>query len=165
MIIGLDVGDTHTDVVLVDRDGLKKEIKVRTDPSDLFQSVLSGLDAAACQHARPSLGVMSATVDPFHARRAAELAHADDERRIKPAAIFQIANQGRHRDIELPAEGMPHLTTDGLALYMTDIGTGEQRDVPRPTVVRTLPAGLLSSSTLKELYLQGNASARNCVLS
>jgi len=45
MIIGLDVGGTHTDVVLVDRDGLKKEIKVRTDPSDLFQSVLSGLDA------------------------------------------------------------------------------------------------------------------------
>ena len=45
MIIGLDVGGTHTDVVLVDRSGLQKEIKVRTDPSDLFQSVLSGLDA------------------------------------------------------------------------------------------------------------------------
>ena len=45
MIIGLDVGGTHTDVVLVDRDGLQKEIKVITDPSDLFQSVLSGLDA------------------------------------------------------------------------------------------------------------------------
>ena len=45
MIIGLDVGGTHTDVVLVDRDGLQKEIKVATDPSDLFQSVLSGLDA------------------------------------------------------------------------------------------------------------------------
>lgn len=45
MIIGLDVGGTHTDVVLVDRSGLKKEVKVTTDPSDLFQSVLSGLDA------------------------------------------------------------------------------------------------------------------------
>jgi N-methylhydantoinase A len=45
MIIGLDVGGTHTDVVLVDRSGLQKEIKVRTDQSDLFQSVLSGLDA------------------------------------------------------------------------------------------------------------------------
>jgi N-methylhydantoinase A len=45
MIIGLDVGGTHTDVVLVDRDGLQKEIKVATDPSNLFQSVLSGLDA------------------------------------------------------------------------------------------------------------------------
>ena len=45
MIIGLDVGGTHTDVVLIDRDGLQKEVKVPTDPSDLFQSVLSGLDA------------------------------------------------------------------------------------------------------------------------
>ena len=45
MIIGLDVGGTHTDVVLLDPGGLRKEIKVRTDPSDLFQSVLSGLDA------------------------------------------------------------------------------------------------------------------------
>jgi N-methylhydantoinase A/oxoprolinase/acetone carboxylase beta subunit len=45
MIIGLDVGGTHTDVVLIDRAGLQKEIKVTTDPSDLFQSVLSGLDA------------------------------------------------------------------------------------------------------------------------
>jgi N-methylhydantoinase A/oxoprolinase/acetone carboxylase beta subunit len=47
MIIGLDVGGTHTDVVLLDRDGLKKEVKVTTDPSDLFQSVSSGLNAIA----------------------------------------------------------------------------------------------------------------------
>ena len=45
MIIGLDVGGTHTDVVLLDNEGLKKEIKVQTDVSDLFNSVLSGLDA------------------------------------------------------------------------------------------------------------------------
>ena len=44
MIIGLDVGGTHTDVVLLDRDGLRKEIKVNTDPSNLFQSVLAGLN-------------------------------------------------------------------------------------------------------------------------
>ncbi len=43
MIIGLDVGGTHTDVVLLDRGGLLKEIKVTTDPSDLFNSVLTGL--------------------------------------------------------------------------------------------------------------------------
>ncbi|MGD8293880.1 MAG: hydantoinase/oxoprolinase family protein [Desulfobacterales bacterium] len=45
MIIGLDVGGTHTDVVLVGRNGLIKEIKVPTDPSDLFRSVLAGLTA------------------------------------------------------------------------------------------------------------------------
>ncbi|UCD77586.1 MAG: hydantoinase/oxoprolinase family protein [Desulfobacterales bacterium] len=45
MIIGLDIGGTHTDVVLLDRGGVQKEIKVATDPSDLFHSVLSGLNA------------------------------------------------------------------------------------------------------------------------
>ncbi len=45
MIIGLDVGGTHTDVVLLDNRGLRKEVKVPTDPSDLFGSVLSGLTA------------------------------------------------------------------------------------------------------------------------
>jgi len=45
MIIGLDVGGTHTDVVLLDNQGLRKEIKVLTDPSDLFNSVLAGLTA------------------------------------------------------------------------------------------------------------------------
>ncbi len=45
MIIGLDVGGTHTDVVLLDNQGLCKEIKVPTDSSDLFNSVLAGLTA------------------------------------------------------------------------------------------------------------------------
>ncbi len=45
MIIGLDVGGTHTDVVLLDNQGLQKEVKVPTDPSDLFNSVSAGLTA------------------------------------------------------------------------------------------------------------------------
>jgi N-methylhydantoinase A/oxoprolinase/acetone carboxylase beta subunit len=45
MIIGLDVGGTHTDVVLLGDSGLEKEIKVTTDPTNLFNSVLEGLDA------------------------------------------------------------------------------------------------------------------------
>lgn len=44
MIIGLDVGGTHTDVVLLDKDGLIKDIKVPTDEADLFQTVLSGIE-------------------------------------------------------------------------------------------------------------------------
>jgi N-methylhydantoinase A/oxoprolinase/acetone carboxylase beta subunit len=44
MIIGLDVGGTHTDVVLIGQSGLIKEIKVPTDPSDLFATVLEGLE-------------------------------------------------------------------------------------------------------------------------
>ena len=44
MIIGLDVGGTHTDAVLLGHEGLIKEVKVLTDPSDLFETVLSVLE-------------------------------------------------------------------------------------------------------------------------
>ncbi|NNF97985.1 MAG: hydantoinase/oxoprolinase family protein [Desulfobacteraceae bacterium] len=44
MIIGLDVGGTHTDVVLLGETGVIKEVKVPTVSSDLFSTVLSGLD-------------------------------------------------------------------------------------------------------------------------
>jgi N-methylhydantoinase A len=50
MIIGLDVGGTHTDVVLIDTKGLIKEIKVPTNPSDLFSSVLAGLTEITRDH-------------------------------------------------------------------------------------------------------------------
>ncbi len=45
MIIGLDVGGTHTDAVLISQSGLEKEAKVPTEETQLFQSVLAGLDA------------------------------------------------------------------------------------------------------------------------
>ena len=44
MIIGLDVGGTHTDVVLLGNNGLEKQTKVLTDPEDLYKSVLAGLE-------------------------------------------------------------------------------------------------------------------------
>ena len=44
MIIGLDVGGTHTDVVLLDQQGVKRDIKVPTDASNLFKTVLEGLE-------------------------------------------------------------------------------------------------------------------------
>lgn len=44
MIIGLDVGGTHTDAVLLSEKGLEREIKVPTDTSNLFNTVLSGFD-------------------------------------------------------------------------------------------------------------------------
>ncbi|AOY57323.1 hydantoinase/oxoprolinase family protein [Desulfococcus multivorans] len=44
MIIGLDVGGTHTDVVLLGEEGLIREYKVRTDPEDLFSTVLAGIE-------------------------------------------------------------------------------------------------------------------------
>lgn len=44
MIIGLDVGGTHTDVVLLGKEGLVRKYKVRTDPEDLFTTVLTGIE-------------------------------------------------------------------------------------------------------------------------
>ncbi|MBF0118531.1 MAG: hydantoinase/oxoprolinase family protein [Desulfobacterales bacterium] len=44
MIIGLDIGGTHTDVVLLGQDGIIKNVKVKTDQEDLFSSVLNALD-------------------------------------------------------------------------------------------------------------------------
>ncbi len=45
MIIGLDVGGTHTDVVLLGSPGLLNAVKVHTDAANLFDTVLKGLDA------------------------------------------------------------------------------------------------------------------------
>lgn len=42
MIIGLDVGGTHTDAVLLSSRGIEKKVKVSTDPDNLFTTVLSG---------------------------------------------------------------------------------------------------------------------------
>ena len=58
MIIGLDVGGTHTDVVLLDKEGLVRQIKVPTNPLDLFATVLTGLEQ------------ITAGIDPAHIRRA-----------------------------------------------------------------------------------------------
>ncbi|MBW2593086.1 MAG: hydantoinase/oxoprolinase family protein [Deltaproteobacteria bacterium] len=47
MIIGLDVGGTHADVVLLGKEGLIREVKVPTDPTNLFDTVLTCLDEIA----------------------------------------------------------------------------------------------------------------------
>ena len=44
MIIGLDVGGTHTDVVLLGNEGLIQEAKLPTDHTDLFSTVFNGLE-------------------------------------------------------------------------------------------------------------------------
>jgi N-methylhydantoinase A/oxoprolinase/acetone carboxylase beta subunit len=42
MIIGIDVGGTHTDAVLLSADKIEKKIKVPTDSADLFHTIVSG---------------------------------------------------------------------------------------------------------------------------
>lgn len=57
MIIGLDVGGTHTDAILISQKGLEREVKVPTDETHLFETVLSSLEA------------LTAGVDPKTIRR------------------------------------------------------------------------------------------------
>jgi N-methylhydantoinase A len=45
MLIGLDAGGTHTDVVLMGDAGPVDTAKVATDPDDLFGTIIQGLDA------------------------------------------------------------------------------------------------------------------------
>ncbi|HBZ54062.1 MAG TPA: hydantoinase, partial [Syntrophobacteraceae bacterium] len=44
MILGLDVGGTHTDVVLLGPSGILRQVKVPTDPDHLLEVVWNGIE-------------------------------------------------------------------------------------------------------------------------
>lgn len=44
MIIGLDVGGTHTDAILLGKEGVVRTVKVSTDPNALFETILQALE-------------------------------------------------------------------------------------------------------------------------
>lgn len=46
-------------------------------------------------------------------------------------ASFKMCARDSANDIEVPTTGAPHLTTDGLTLYMRDLETGEKRNATR----------------------------------
>lgn len=44
MIIGLDVGGTHTDAILLGTEGVVRTVKISTDPDALFETILQALE-------------------------------------------------------------------------------------------------------------------------
>jgi trimethylamine--corrinoid protein Co-methyltransferase len=49
----------------------------------------------------------------------------------KAPSSFEMCARDRANDIVLPTTGEPHLTTDGLTLYMRDLETGARRDATK----------------------------------
>jgi N-methylhydantoinase A/oxoprolinase/acetone carboxylase beta subunit len=103
MIIGLDVGGTHTDVVLLDEDGLVNALKVPTDPGHLFHSVLEALEkiTAGIDTGRISRLVLSTTLTT----------NAIAQNTIAPAGMIVSAGPGI--DPEFFRTGRHYYAVDG----------------------------------------------------
>ncbi|MDA3896290.1 MAG: hydantoinase/oxoprolinase family protein [Desulfobacteraceae bacterium] len=86
MIIGLDVGGTNTDIVLVGENGLERKIKVPTDTSDLFQTVLTGIEKITANIPSEKIkhAVLSTTLTT----------NAIVRNKLSPAGIFVSAGPG-----------------------------------------------------------------------
>ncbi|MCU0598853.1 MAG: hydantoinase/oxoprolinase family protein [Desulfobacterales bacterium] len=86
MIIGLDVGGTHTDVVLVGENGLERQVKVLTNTTALFQTVLTGLEK------------ITADIDPRQIKHAVLsttlTTNAIVQRKLPPAAMIVSSGPG-----------------------------------------------------------------------
>ncbi|MBC2711448.1 MAG: hydantoinase/oxoprolinase family protein [Desulfosarcina sp.] len=103
MIIGLDVGGTHTDVVLLGQEGLARQIKVPTNPSDLFATVLTGLEK------------ITEGIDPAHIRRAVLSTTLTTNRIVQRRIpdVGMIVSAGPGMDPELFRTGPHYHTVSG----------------------------------------------------
>ena len=139
MMLGLDVGGTHTDVVLLGDAGLVSAVKVPTRHDNLFETVLNGIDAvmagrppdviermvlsttlttnAVVQAAVPPVGVIVAGgpgIDPAHFRLSAHYYHVHGAidhrgRERQPVDIGEIDRIAR----ELTECGVRHAAVIG----------------------------------------------------
>ena len=103
MIIGLDVGGTHTDVVLLGKEGLIRQIKVATNPADLFTTVLMGLEK------------ITAGIDPDHISRAVLSTTLATNRIVQGRIpeVGMIVSAGPGMDPELFRTGTHYHVVDG----------------------------------------------------
>ena len=103
MIIGQDVGGTHTDVVLLGDAGLEREVKVPTNPSDLFATVLSGLDQ------------ITSGIDPARIRRAVLSTTLTTNRIVQKRTpeVGMLVSAGPGMDPELFRTGNHYHTVGG----------------------------------------------------
>ncbi len=145
MIIGLDVGGTHTDVVLLDADGLRKNIKVPTDFSDLFHCVLSALEAAV------------ENIDPAAIQRlvlsTTLTTNAIVQNKIAPVAM--IVSSGPGIDPELFRTGPLYFTVAGSIDHR-----GREIEPVNPAEIDAI-ASHLKKEGLDQVGVVGKFSVRN----
>jgi len=103
MIIGLDVGGTHTDVVLLGQEGLVRQVKVPTNPADLFTTVLTGLEK------------ITEGIDPTRIQRAVLSTTLTTNRIVQKRIpeVGMIVASGPGMDPELFRTGAHYYTVDG----------------------------------------------------
>lgn len=103
MIIGLDVGGTHTDVVLLGQEGLVRQVKVLTNPADLFTTVLTGLEK------------ITEGVEPTRIQRAVLSTTLTTNRIVQKRIpeVGMIVASGPGMDPELFRTGAHYHTVDG----------------------------------------------------
>ncbi len=145
MLIGLDVGGTHTDAVLLSKKGLKRKIKVPTDPSDLFNTVLSSLD------------LLLDNIDPMDIKRivlsTTLTTNAVVQQRIDPVGI--IVSSGPGIDPSLFRTGNHYFPVAGSIDHR-----GRERSPVNPAEIRAI-AKTLKKEGIKHVGVIGKFSPRN----
>lgn len=145
MIIGLDVGGTHTDAVLLAKTGLKRNVKVPTAPLDLFNTVLSALD------------MLLKDIDPLKIKRivlsTTLTTNAVVQRRTEPVGI--IVSSGPGIDPRLFRTGKYYFPVAGSIDHR-----GRERSPINPEEILTI-ARILKEKEIKHVGVIGKFSPRN----
>lgn len=145
MIIGLDVGGTHTDVVLLGKEGLIREYKVRTDPEDLFTTVLTGIERVI------------EGIDPANISRAV----------LSTTLTTNAIVQGKNPEVGMIVSGGPGIDPEHFRtnrLYYSVAGSidhrGREVSPVDPEEIRGI-ARILKAEGIRNVGIVGKFSVRN----
>lgn len=145
MIIGLDVGGTHTDAVLLESTGLVKAVKVPTDAADLFHTVETGLEE------------ISAGITPREVRRVVLSTTLTTNAVVqgKVGKVGMIVSAGPGIDPEFFRTGAHYFCVSGSIDHR-----GREREALDTHQIRDI-AGRLKAADVRHVGVVGKFSVRN----
>lgn len=145
MLIGVDVGGTNTDAVLLSKKGLERKIKVPTNPLDLFNTVLSSLD------------LLLEGFDPLGVKRivlsTTLTTNAVVQKRINPVGIIVSAGPGI--DPMFYSTGKYYFSVTGSIDHR-----GRERSPVAPQEILTI-GSILKKEGIEHVGVIGKFSTRN----